>query len=177
LGFIHYTPPMTIDLLQKLVIIVGLPTLLAAFLYIGRKLQVLDDLQKSNERIKHNIKVISDSLVMSDLDFDHEKLRNFSPRAITNNGMEDLSQTGFLKAFEENADDFFEWMEDEDPKTKYDVEKLAIKSVWALADMPYFKEVKKYLYNKPELRFKDYALMLGVYARDKFLETHPEIKD
>ena len=68
-------------------------------------------------------------------------------------------------------------MQEEDPKTKYDVEKVAVKSVWVLADQPYFKEVKKYLYNKPDLRFKDYALMLGVYARNKYLEKHPEIVD
>jgi len=48
---------------------VGVATVLGAFIYIGRKLQTLDNLHVTTTKIKTNVKVISG--YVTSVDFDH----------------------------------------------------------------------------------------------------------
>lgn len=51
------------DLINKIIIAVGIPSIVVGCIYIGRKLQILDDLKDAMNKINHNIQVISNFLV------------------------------------------------------------------------------------------------------------------
>jgi hypothetical protein len=72
----------------EIISIIGIAAVLGAFLYIGRKLQVLDDLEKTTSKIKVNVKVISDYLTTSNVDFNHSELQAYSPLKLTKKGEE-----------------------------------------------------------------------------------------
>ena len=153
----------------------GMLGILGAFLYIGRKLQLLDDLTNTTEKIKANVKVIGDHLTKSDNEFNHAELQSYSPLKLTKVGNDLIKTIRFDKVFAEHKDDFCQFIEGEDPKLKYDVELAATKSIAALADEDYMEFLKVFFYNNPTRNMQNVAPTLGVYIRDKYLESHPEI--
>jgi len=82
---------------------------------------------------------------------------------------------GFDNIFKEHKLDFFNYIDEEKPKLKYDVEFSAIKSISFLSDKPYMEFLKVFFYNNPNKNIENTAPTLGVYIRDKYLEEHPEI--
>jgi hypothetical protein len=53
---------------------VGVAVIIGWLVSIGRKLQILDDLQSATTKIKHNIKVVSDFLIKkAGVEFNHEE--------------------------------------------------------------------------------------------------------
>jgi len=64
-----------LNTVNQIVLIVGLPAIIAAAIYIGRKLQILDNLQESSEKIKHNLALCSHALIKKNF-LDGSKLRN-----------------------------------------------------------------------------------------------------
>lgn len=54
---------------------IGFSTMLLGFLYVGRKLQILDDLKKAVDRIDHNLRVVTNHLIKHDNNFDYTKLK------------------------------------------------------------------------------------------------------
>jgi hypothetical protein len=46
------------DAFLKIIVTLGVPTIIAAFIYIGRKLQILEDLNTTVNKIKTNVKVV-----------------------------------------------------------------------------------------------------------------------
>ncbi|MEK7083870.1 MAG: hypothetical protein AAB932_01410 [Patescibacteria group bacterium] len=165
-----------IALLEKLIITIGIPSIILGMLYIGRKLQILDDMSRMTEKIKHNVKLIADSLINSDgVQFDHTKLQAYSPLRLTDEGMSFVRQLEFDKTFGEHQKDFFDFIDTEQPKVAYDVELAAKKSVLFLFDREYFFPVKSYLFQNPaKERMPEITNILGVYVRDKYLALHPE---
>ncbi len=150
--------------------------MVAALIYIGRRLQILDELKKTSETIKHNVKVVSDFLTKkSNLYFDPSELKNYSPLTLTPQGNEFIAKLGFNNVFREHKLDFFNFIDEEKPKLKYDVELAAIKSINLLSDKPYMEFLKVFFYNAPNRNMDNTAPTLGVYVRDKYLEEHPEI--
>lgn len=55
--------------------LIGFSTMLVGFLYIGRKLQILDDLKRAVDRIDHNLRVVTNHLIKHDGNFDYAKLK------------------------------------------------------------------------------------------------------
>jgi hypothetical protein len=53
----------------------GFATTLGGFFYVGRKLQILDDLKKTTDNIQHNLKVVTNHLIRHDTNFDYTKLK------------------------------------------------------------------------------------------------------
>jgi hypothetical protein len=161
----------------EIISIIGIAAVLGAFLYIGRKLQVLDDLEKTTSKIKVNVKVISDYLTTSNVDFNHSELQAYSPLKLTKKGEELIVALGFDNVFEKHKDDFCRFIDEQEPKLKYDVENAAIKSIALLQSKDYMDFLKVYFYNNPDRNINNVAPTLGVYVRDKYLEKHPEITE
>lgn len=161
--------------LYSIISAIGIASFIGACIYFGRKLQTLDDLALTSKKIKINIKVIGDHLTRYDSQFDPKELQSFSPYQLTDVGKKMISDTGFDEVFAANKQDFFGFIDDEEPKLKYDVETAAIKSVFALSDQEYMDFLKIYFYNNPKRNLQNTAPTLGIYIRDKYLSEHAEI--
>lgn len=161
--------------LINIIVAIGVPSIIVALIYIGRKLQILDDLQLTMGKMKINIKVISDFLTLNHSEFNLNELQGYSPVQLTEEGKRFLNNIGFTSIFNRNKKDFFQCIDNEQPKLKYDVEVAAIKSIYTLSDKDYMAFLKEYLYNNPTRNLGNTAPTLGVYVRDKYLEEHTEI--
>lgn len=154
---------------------VGVASIIGGFVYTGRKLQVLNDLVLTTNKIKTNVKVIGDYLITASDDFDHKELQAYSPLKLTPAGQKLIGDIGFDAVFNQHCQDFFDYIDGERPKLKYDVERASIKSVSALSNNDYMEFLKVYFYNNPDRNIANFAPTLGVYVRDKYLDAHPEI--
>ncbi len=155
--------------------VIGFTSMVVGFIYVGKKLQILDELKDTVDVIKHNLKVVTDFLIKKFPDFNHEDLRNYSPVQLSEHGKDFIMSIGFDMIFMENKKDFFEVIDDDSPKMKYDVQTSAIKSIYALSDKAYMDRVKTYLYDHPDRKMDRVASTLGIYIRDYYLAEHPEI--
>ncbi|OGH64188.1 MAG: hypothetical protein A2821_03810 [Candidatus Magasanikbacteria bacterium RIFCSPHIGHO2_01_FULL_41_23] len=161
--------------IERFINIVGIPSLLLGFLYIGKRLQLLDDINNTVKSLKHNIKVICDHLISKFDGFDHTLLVNYSPLKLKPEAVKLLEIIGFIEMFKQHKQDFFDLINNEQPKTKFDVELQSIKAVLILFEKDYFTEVKNYLYNNPNVEYKKFAQVLGIYVRDKYFNEHKMI--
>lgn len=160
------------------VVIIGVPSIVVGLVYIGKKVQKLDTLEMAMDKLKHNLKVVTDFLIKTSiLNFDHAALQSYSPLRFTDSGAAFVKKIGFEQVFSRNKADFFGYIESEHPKLKYDIEILAIKSIYFLAEKPYMNFLKIYLYNNPGKSLDNVALTLGIYVRDRYLAAHPEIAE
>ena len=123
--------------------LIGIPATCGGLIYIGIKLQVLDQLQTTTETIKFNLKAISDFLIQN-FGFDPKELRDYSPLGLTEVGNQLIQKIGFDKVFQANKEFFFNAIQGESPKFKYDVGIAAIRSVYFLAQKPYMDFLKIY---------------------------------
>lgn len=157
------------------IICIGIPAILTAFIYIGKKLQILNDLHVCVEKIKVNLSVISNYLTRNHTTFNSSELQTLSPFQLTEEGKKFIKDIGFDNVFEQHRNDFFTFIFAENVKLKYDVETAAIKSIAVLYEKPYMEFLKVYFYNHPSRNLENTAPTLGVYVRDMYLEAHPEI--
>ena len=161
--------------LLDIIITIGVASTIGGLVYIGRKLQILDDLKLVTDKVKGNLKVISDFLIRDNKNFNSSELQVLSPFTLTAEGNNFIKKIGFQNVFGENKEEFFRWIESEKPKLKYDVETAAIKSIAILYDKEYMNFLKVFFYNNPKRSMENTAPTLGVYVRDKYLSEHPEI--
>ena len=154
---------------------IGLASTIGGFIYVGRKLQVLDDLQITVEKIKINLKLVTDFLTKDNKNFDPAELQSYSPRRLAPEGERFIVEHKFDDIFAEHKADFFRCIAEEDPKLKYDVEAAAIRAISVLSDEDYMSFLKILFYNDPKRNMQNTAPTLGVYIRDKYLAEHPEI--
>lgn len=73
--YLRHIPMDALNLINAVVILIGIPTMLGAFIYIGRKLQILDTLSKDVDNIKHNLGVVMNYLIRNHSDFNHRDLK------------------------------------------------------------------------------------------------------
>jgi len=138
----------------------------------------MGNLNKTLDNVKHNVQAVSNFLINNpEMDFDGSLIKTYSPAQLTELGEKYLENIKFVEVFNSNKNDFFESIDVENPKTKYDVENASIKSVHILFHKEYFEPIKKFLYNKPTEKFQTIAHIAGIHIRDKYLEKHPEIKE
>ena len=162
--------------MSNLVDEIGIPAIIVALLYIGRQLQVLDNLVTTTDKIKANVKVIGDHLTTESTNFNPRELQGYSPLQLTADGKKLIKELGFDNVFSAHKDDFCSIIDGESPKLKYDVEKAAIRSVLSLSNSKeYMDFLKVFFYNHPDRNLGNIAPTLGIYVRDKYLERHPEI--
>ena len=105
----------------------------------------------------------------------HQNLSTIVLFQLTDEGVAFIKTLGFNGIFEENKKDFFAFINEEEPRVKYDVELSSIKSIYFLMDKPFMNFLKHYMYEHPEERIDRLAPTLGVYIRDAYLAEHPEI--
>ena len=158
----------------NIIVAIGVPAIVVALIYIGRKLQILDDLQKTINKMKLNLKVIGDFLTRNHSEFNPNELQGYSPLRLTEEGKRFIHNIGFTTIFNKHKGEFFDCIENEQPKFKYDVEAAAIKSIYTLSDKDFMAFLKEYFYNNPTRNLGNTAPTFGVYVRDKYLEEHPE---
>ncbi len=163
------------NVINAILVFVGVPAILAAAIYIGRKLQTLDNLEKLGEAMKHNIGTIASFLTRNHSSFNSSELKTMSPITLTEQGNKLIDELGFDEVLKNHKKDFFDFIDSENPKLKYDVETASIKSIYFLADKPYMEFLKVFLYNNPKRSMNDVAPTLGVYVRDEYLKGHQEI--
>ena len=157
---------------------IGIPSTIGGLVYIGKKLQILDDMKITIDKIKWNLKVVTDFLTRNNENFNPQELQAYSPLRLTPEGERFIKHTGFDKIFAANKAEFFRCIEEERPKLKYDVETAAIKSIFLLCDKEYMNFLKVLFYNdQPRRNMENTAPTLGVYLRDKYLAEHPEITE
>lgn len=125
--------------------------------------------------MKRNVNVMSNYLISKHKNFDSSELVTMSPFKLTDKGLDFIKEIGFDNVFNANKQVFFDCIEQEKPKLKYDVENSAIKSIYALSGNSYMDFLKVYFYNHPNRTMENTAPTLGVFLRDKYLEAHPEI--
>lgn len=171
-----------LGIINKVIVIFGLPSLLLLCIYIGRKLQILDSLgeavqgiKKDLDTVRHNLHVVTFFLTKDNKQFNSSELKASSPLRLTEAGNSLIRTLGFDNAFEANKDQFFKHIDRERPRLKYDVETLAIRSIVALSNEPFMDFLKIYFYNNPNRSLEDLSPTLGIYVRDKYLAEHPEI--
>src|ERR1700722_19948794 len=104
-----------LDIINGAVVIIGLPTIIICAVYIGRKLNLLDTLSATSEKIKSNVKVISDYLIKHHTKFNPSELQAYSPLRLTESGERFIKELGFDDIFENNKSDFFHYIESEHP--------------------------------------------------------------
>ena len=118
-------PSMTTFL--NVITTIGVVSVITGLIYIGRKLQILDELKTTVDKIKNNLKVVSDYLVKNHNKFNPKELQTYSPLSLTDEGRKFIEQIGFDNVFTANKLDFFACIDSDHPKLKYDVEISAIK--------------------------------------------------
>lgn len=165
----------SLDNIKTILDLLTLPTIIGAYIYFGRKIEVLDRLEKDMDKVKNNLTVVCNFLIKSSKDFSSSELKTFSPVQLTEIGMDFIKTLGFDKVFEEYKKDFFNFIDSENPKVKYDVEISAIKSISVLQDKDYMQFLKIYFYNNPVRNMENTSPTLGTYIRDEYLKYHPEI--
>jgi hypothetical protein len=163
------------NLFSDIVTPIGFSAMIGGFIYVGRKLQVLDDLKSTIDKMKTNIKVIGDFLTRNHSSFNSSELQSYSPLKLTYEGDRLVVETKFDNVFRDHKEDFFSYISNEQPKLKYDVQAASIKSIYALYDKDYMSFLKIYLYNNPDRSMANVAPTFGVYVRDQYLREHSEI--
>lgn len=166
---------MILSILDQIAWLIGIPAILGCFLYVGRRFQILDDLKEDMDKVKHNVKIIADFLTAKEPSFDASRLKHYSPLGLTDHGMEFIKTLGFDVVLRDNKKDFFSFIDEENPKMKYDVELSSIKSIYFLMDKSFMNFLKEYMYEHPNERIDRLAPTLGIYIRDAYLAEHPEI--
>lgn len=171
----QWTQSNLLNLVNATVVLIGVPFLMGSLLKLGRKMQILDSLQESTQKIKHNLHVVSNYLIRNHTKFDHSELQSFSPLKLTKKGEKFIEEIGFDTIFSEHKIDFFQFIDGEAPKLKYDVELAATKSIYVLSDKDYMSFLKVFFYNHPDRNLENTASTLGIFIRDQYLDQHPDI--
>ncbi|MEK9157874.1 MAG: hypothetical protein AAB638_01660 [Patescibacteria group bacterium] len=136
---------------------------------IGRKLG----------KIKDNVLIVITHLSSSASRrgrLDTSLIQVMSPMTITDKGHTLLADSGLKRilAVDVHREEFMSNLSDQKPKTKLDVESLAIVSFSTFLEKEFMNPIKTYLYDHPNER-EVFSILAGLYIRDEYLKIHPEI--
>lgn len=136
-------------------------------------------LGKKLGKVKDNVLVIITHLSTSAANrgrLDTNLIQIMSPMLITPQGYEALISSGFKAIFDtpEHRARFMGYLQSQNPRTKLDVESMAIVSFASFLEKDFMNPIKTYLFNNPHAR-ESYQTLAGLYIRDEYLKDHPEI--
>ena len=150
------------DQILKIIMAIGIPSIIGSCIYIGRKLQILDDLQKSINNLRKDISEIRNEIrkvweKISDHGEDIQGLKTHtnygysnSPTVPNEKGKKLLEKTGFYKIYPELKDEIFGLMDSQNLRTLYDYEKGSEKVLQQLRNNPAIDPLKNYAVNHPD---------------------------
>lgn len=129
------------------------------------------------EAMKINISVICSFLsTVHPESFPGNLLQEMSPYKIKSDGYKVLKESGFESIMQDPVyrSTVFRYLDDQNVKTKFDVEKGGIFCYTIVLSEDFMNPVKMYLYNNPKMQ-QFFPTLAGVYIRDLYLQDHPEI--
>jgi hypothetical protein len=118
---------MTLQTINAIIVSLGVPAIVGALIFIGKKLHTLEIVEEAIGKIKHNMKIMGDYLTRHHNKFNPTELKAFSPLQLTEQGTKLIKEIGFDNVFEKNKTDFFAFVDSEHPKLKNDVEVASTK--------------------------------------------------
>ena len=147
--------------------------IIAGFIFI--RLSIGGKLNKVKENVLIVITYLS-SRATNRGRLDTTLIRNMSPMTIMEKGKQILDDSGFIEIFDksDNREKILSYLLKRSPKTKLDVETLAIITFSTFLKEDFMSPIKTYLYEHSDTR-EDYMTLAGLYIRDEFLKEHPEI--
>lgn len=169
-----------LNFINALIVVIGVPSLVAAFVYIGRQLQALDALGATMQAMKHNVSLCIFALIKMNK-IGSDEVVTFSPASLTRIGTDHISRVGIKAVIDDetNRRVLFSDMAADRPRTKYDVEMMAVNVILeaVVQNAPMMRPAKAYLYSHPSEDLLSVAYMAGLYLRDQYLSAHPEIAE
>lgn len=143
---------------------IGIPTIVIALIYIGRKLQVLDDLDKTVKSIYERFIKVEERV---DTLWKDEVAPAHSPRKLNNYGNKILTESGIKEIIEEKREKLLELVKNSGAKNAYDVEREVLSVVEHLPE--HCPDVVERLKNgafKTGASVATVLLVGGLYLRD-----------
>ena len=124
--------------INQIIVIVGVPTIIGACIYIGRKLQILDTLDNTlRTEITPDIKNVRERLITVETRIDvlwkDKYAPASSPRQLNEKGQEILDKSGIKTIIDEKREKLTEIVKALNPKNAYDAENAILITV---ADLP-----------------------------------------
>ena len=162
-----------LEWVNTFIVALGLPTVLGAFLYIGRKLQVLETLKKEvDDNIRPDLKDVRERLATWE-GKNAGLYQAQSPISLTEQGVRYLEQSG-LKAFiDEHHDALMQQVDhDRSMQSPYDVQQIAFEFFDEL-ELPdsLEKKTKNFAFNHG-ISMDALRRIGGIYFRDLCLTAH-----
>lgn len=162
-----------LEWVNTVVVALGLPTVLGAFLYIGRKLQLLDNLKNEiDDNIRPDLKDVRERLATWE-GKTAGLYQSQSPISLTEQGRKYLQKSG-LKAFiDENKEGLMQQVQHEQTmQSPYDVQQIAFEFFDEL-DLPdsLEKRTKNFAFNHG-ISMDALRRIGGIYFRDICLAEH-----
>lgn len=111
---------------QDIILSIGIPTIVVALVYIGRKLQVLDNVERTVESMRDRFTVVEERVKMLWKD---EVAPAGSPRQLNERGNAILSGSGIKALIDAKRDDLFVAMQAKNLKNPYDAEQCVLQAV------------------------------------------------
>lgn len=140
----------TLDVINSIVVTLGIPTTIGALIYIGRKLQVLDTVEHEiDQNVRPDLKDLQTRLSQLEGKTDNMFKAN-SPVKLTPKGAKALEESGLKDFIDENTDQLLEACEVNDSfTTPYDVQE-SVFSFFDAFDFPEDVEnkLKNYAFNQ-----------------------------
>ncbi len=112
--------------IQNIILSVGIPTIVLALIYIGRKLQILDTLEIDVKSIRDRFIVVEDRVRTLWKD---EVAPAHSPRRLNERGNNILNGSGIKEIIEAKKVDFLTTLKEKDLKNPYDAEQCTLQVV------------------------------------------------
>lgn len=169
------------DILFKIILSIGIPSIILALIYIGRKLQSLDDmggnisdLKIEIAEIKVDCKNIWQIISRHGEDICSLKTKIYgspgSPMKPNENGKKLLEDSGFYKIYPELKDELFALMDSYQPRTLYDYEKIAEKVLSKFQNNPLMDPLKEYVVNNQNESLELIFRVAAWVIRDDYAE-------
>lgn len=170
-----------IAILNQIVIIIGVPAIIAGLIYIGKKLQILEDLKEESKSIESFSKCATGAIIEMQTHLAgkgfliNQKLAYTagSPLKLTEFGETMMQESGFAKIIsdEEKRKILIDMVKGKNPQNNYDIQEFSMKTMAELAEKnnPVAVPLKEYAYEKG-LPLELILNSAGIVLRDEVMK-------
>lgn len=107
-----------------------------------------------------------------------------SPLKLTDDGTKMVQNSPFKKILETEKHNLYLFLEQKQPKMKYDVEAAAFDTIMTTLQKPFMIPIRIFLFENPEIKMGEvkvdrmsFLQACAIYLRDEYLADHPEINE